>query len=302
MDERRPMPALFRPLLESLLKSEEFSQTEREEILNMNFKHAWELGKSKFRQWQQDNLPSFVVRGHYNSLFVKEDVVRIWDNLKGRALKTFHVQQGFASALDSQGILSLWDPDRVTSPSSISGHKAPIQGLCVESSNMFITGGPAGASGRSILKLWDTRMGPRPAAVNESDVLVQSRIFDIKPGKLHKLYVRHDAKTVSIHEMRMLGEGPISTMFLQDPLTKEIKEGEHDLLCNSSFAVVPEAEEITWWDEDAIIVSDDEESVCDEDDCSYDDRDLETNYSTNAKSVVSWCLGAVRSISSSLGK
>lgn len=302
MDERRPMPALFRPLLESLLKSEEFSQTEREEILNMNFKHAWELGKSKFRQWQQDNLPSFVVRGPYNSLFVKEDVVRIWDNLKGRALKTFHVQQGFASALDSQGILSLWDPDRVTSPSSISGHKAPIQGLCVESSNMFITGGPAGASGRSILKLWDTRMGPRPAAVNESDVLVRSRIFDIKPGKLHKLYVRHDAKTVSIHEMRMLGEGPISTMFLQDPLTKEIKEGEHDLLCNSSFAVVPEAEEITWWDEDAIIVSDDEESLCDEDDCSYDDRDLETNYSTNAKSVVSWCLGAVRSISSSLGK
>ena len=113
----------------------------------MNFKHAWELGKSKLRQWQQDNLPSFVVKGPYNSFFGKEDVVRFWDNLKGRALKTFHVQQGFASPLDSQGILSLWDPDRVTSLSSISGHKAQIQGLCVES-NMFITGGPDGVSGR----------------------------------------------------------------------------------------------------------------------------------------------------------
>lgn len=301
-DDRRPMPALFRPLLESLLKSEEFSETEREEILNVNFRHAWELGKSKFRQWQQDNLPSLVVRVPYNSFFGKEDVVRIWDNLKGRALKSFHVQQGFASTLDCQGILSLWDPDRVTSPSSISGHKAPIQGLCLESSNMFIAGGPVGASGRSILKLWDTRMGSRPAAVNESDVLVQTRIFDIKPGELHKLYVRHGAKTVSIHEMRMLGEGPISTMFLQNPLVKEIEEGEHDLLCNSSFAAVPEAEERTWWDEDAIIVSDEEESVCGEDDCSYDDRDLETNHNTNAKTVVSWCLGAVRTISSSLGK
>lgn len=301
MDDRRPVPALFRPLLESLLKSEEFSQTEREEILNMNFKHAWELGKSKLRQWQQDNLPSFVVRGPYNSFFGKDDVVRFWDNLKGRALKTFHVQQGFASPLDSQGILSLWDPDRVTSLSSISGHKAQIQGLCMES-NMFITGGPDGVSGRSILKLWDTRMGPRPAAINESGGRVQTRIFDIKPGKLHKLYVRHDANTVSIHEMRMLGEGPISTMFLQDPLMKEIKEGEHELLCNSSFELVPETEERTWWDEDAIIVSDDEESVRDEDDCSYDDRDSGANHSANAKSVVSWCLGAVRSISSSLGK
>ena len=219
MDDRRPVLALFRPLLESLLKSEYFSQTEREEIFNMNFKHAWELGKSKLRKWQRDNLPSFVVRGPYNSFFGKEDVVRFWDNLKGRALKTFHVQQGFASPLDFQGILSLWDPDRVTSLSSISGHKAQIQGLCVES-NMFITGGPDGVSGRSILKLWDTRMGPRPAAINESDGRVQTRIFDIKPGTLHKLYVRHDAKIVSIHEMRMLGEGPISTMFLQDPLIK----------------------------------------------------------------------------------
>ena len=91
-------------------------------------------------------------------------------------------------------------------------------------------------------------------------------------------------------------------MFLQDPLIKEIKEGEHDLLCNSSFAVVPELEERTWWDEHVIIVSDDEESVHDEDDCSYDDRDSGAGHSTNAKLVVSWCLGAVRSISSSLGK
>ena len=91
-------------------------------------------------------------------------------------------------------------------------------------------------------------------------------------------------------------------MFLQDPLIKEIKEGEHDLLCNSSFAVVPKPEERMWWDEDAIIVSDDEESVHDEDDCSYDNRDSGADHNANAKSVVSWCLGAVRSISSSLGK
>ena len=154
---------------------------------------------------------------------------------------------------------------------------------------MFITGGPDGVSRRSILKLWDTRMGPRPPTINEYDGRVQTRVFDIKPGTLHKLYVRHDAKIVSIHEMRMLGEGPISTMFLQDPLKKEIKEGEHDLLCISSFAVVPEPEERTWWDEDAIILSDDEESVHDEDDCSYDDRDSEP---TIALMPSQSCLGA----------
>ena len=76
-------------------------------------------------------------------------------------------------------------------------------------------------------------------------------------------------------------------MFVQDPLIKETKEGEHDLLCNSSFAVVLEPEERTWWDEDTIIVSDDEESVHDEDDCSYDDRDLGADHNANAKSVVS---------------
>ena len=91
-------------------------------------------------------------------------------------------------------------------------------------------------------------------------------------------------------------------MFLQDPLIKEIKEGEHDLLCNYYFVVVPEPKERTWWDEDTIIVSDDEESVHDEDDCNYDDRDSGADHSANAKSVVSWYLGAVRSISSSLGK
>ena len=95
-----------------------------------------------------------------------------------------------------------------------------------------------------------------------------------------------------------LGQPEFSTMFLQDPLIKEIKEGEHDLLCNSSFAVVPEPEERTWWDEDAIYVSDDEESVHDEDDYSYDDRDSGADHSANAQSVVSWCLGAVRLISS----
>ena len=99
-----------------------------------------------------------------------------------------------------------------------------------------------------------------------------------------------------------LGWLEFSTMFLQDPLIKEIKEGEHDFLCNSSFAVVPEPEERTWWDEDAIIVSNDEESVHDEYDCSYDDRDSGSNHSANAKSVVSWCLGVVISVSSSLGK
>ena len=76
-------------------------------------------------------------------------------------------------------------------------------------------------------------------------------------------------------------------MFLQDPLIKEIKEGEHDLLCNSSFAVVPEQEERTWWDEDTIIVSDDEESVHDEFDYSYDYRDSGSDHSANAKSVIS---------------
>ena len=74
-------------------------------------------------------------------------------------------------------------------------------------------------------------------------------------------------------------------MFLQDPLIKEIKEGEHDLLCNSSFAVVLEPEERTWWDEDVIIVSDDEESVHNEDYYSYDNRDLGADHS--AQSVVS---------------
>ena len=66
--------------------------------------------------------------------------------------------------------------------------------------------------------------------------------------------------------------------------------------------MVPEPKERTWWDEDTIIVSDDEESVHDEDDCSYDDRDSGANHSTNAKGVIAWCLGAGRSISSSLGK
>ena len=49
-------------------------------------------------------------------------------------------------------------------------------------------------------------------------------------------------------------------------------------------------------------MSDNGESVHDEDDCSYDDRDLGADHSANSKSVVSWCLGVVRSISSSLGK
>ena len=75
--------------------------------------------------------------------------------------------------------------------------------------------------------------------------------------------------------------------FLQDPLIKEIKEGKHDLLCNSSFAVVPKPKERMWWDEDAITVSDDEESVHDEDDCSYDDRDSGAGHSANAKLVIS---------------
>ena len=91
-------------------------------------------------------------------------------------------------------------------------------------------------------------------------------------------------------------------MFLQYPLIKEIKEGEHDLLCISSFALVLELEERMSWDEDKIIVSDNEEIVHDEYDCSYDDRDSGADHSANAKSVVSWCLGAVISISSSLGK
>ena len=59
------------------------------------------------------------------------------------------------------------------------------------------------------------------------------------------------------------------------------------MLCNSSFAVVLEPEERTWWDEDAIIVSDDEESVHDEDDCNYDDRESGDDHSANSKLVVS---------------
>lgn len=300
LDERRPVPALFRPLLESFSKMEEY---EGEEMLNTNFKHAWELGKSKLRQWQQENLP-------YNSLFGREDVVKLWDNLKGRALRTFYVQQGFASAMDSgwiaslgntsQGLLSLWDLDR-----GISGNRGEIQGLYMESSNTIITGGPDESSGKTALKVWDARMGSRPAAVNESHLLLPRRIIDMKSGHLHKLYIKDDAERVSIHELRMLGEGPISTLSLEDPGTKV---GEQNLSSSCSFAEMEEREERgTWWDEDAIIVSDEEEeSVSDddeEDDC-YDIKDnlLQSNNDGNKKSVVSWCLGAVRSISSSLGK
>ncbi|GLJ11164.1 hypothetical protein SUGI_0145080 [Cryptomeria japonica] len=318
LDERRPVPALFRPLLESFSKMEEYSEYEGEEMLNTNFKYAWELGKSKLRQWQQENLPSFAVRGPYNSLFGREDVVKFWDNLKGRALRTFYVQQGFVSAMDSgwmsgiaslgntsQGLLSLWDLDRATSVSRISGNRAEIQGLYMESSNTIITGGPDGTSGKTALKLWDTRMGPRPAAVNEPDLLVPRRIVDMKSDHLHKLYIRDDSKTVSIHELRMLGGGPISTLTLEDPTAIPVtKVGEQNLLSNCSFADMEETEERTWWDEDAVIVSDEEDSVSDdeEDDC-YDIKDnLQPNNDANKKSVVSWCLGAVRSISSSLGK
>eukprot|EP01018_Ginkgo_biloba_P026956 Gb_01321 [translate_table: standard] len=314
LDDRKPMPAFFRPFLESLSKIEEFSQFEREEIMNMNFKDAWEKGKSKLRRWQQENLPSFAVRGHSNSLFAKEDVVKFWDNLKGRALKTFYVPQGFASALDSgwmsgiaslgttsNGILTPWDHDRGTSLRKMLECRPQIKGLCMDSSNTIITGCPIDASGRTALKLWDTRMGTRPAVVSGSDFLIQRNIFDIKPGGLHKLYVRHDKKTVSIHELRMLGEGPISTMSLEGP--DITAEGQHDLLSDCSFAeAVTEAEDRTWWDDDAVVVSNDEESVCDEDDESYAAADSGSSYGSSTKSVVSWCLGAVRSISSSLAK
>ena len=58
-------------------------------------------------------------------------------------------------------------------------------------------------------------------------------------------------------------------MFLQDPLMKEIKEGEHDFICHYSFVEVLKREERTWWDEDEIIVSDEEGSKGGEDDYNY---------------------------------
>lgn len=311
LEERRPVSALFRPLWESLCKTEEFSQFEGDEMLNMNFKHAWEMGKSKLRQWQQENLSC-------NSLFGKEDVVKFWDNLKGKALRTFYVHPGFSWAVDSgwmpgmaslgldtsQDLLSFWDVDKAT-----SGKRAQIQGLCMGSSNTIIIGGPDGLSGRTALKLWDTRMGRRPAAVKDSDLLVPRRIMGIKSGKLHKLYVKHDANSVSIHELRMLGGGPITTLTLEDPTPiQQPKASHHNLLCDSSsFVEMDHAQENTWWDDDAVIVSDEEEEeiVSEQDeyeDYNYDYCDSDSNHGGNKKSVVSWCLGAVRSISSSLAK
>ncbi|OMP12067.1 hypothetical protein CCACVL1_00149 [Corchorus capsularis] len=157
-----------------------------------------------------------------------KSVVKLWDNLG----------LGFRLDLDeSDSILNVYDINKQTNVTSLFGCKSDIPAVSVPSSSraVVLSAEADSSSGRLSIGAWDTRLPSRlPAILAEwKPKKIVEKIAAVTAGGVEKVYIRDDITgKLTVVDMRKV----------TSPLTES--NGE------------------TWWDADAVIVSD--EPVVDE--------------------------------------
>ncbi|XWS63545.1 hypothetical protein CRYUN_Cryun06bG0108400 [Craigia yunnanensis] len=158
-----------------------------------------------------------------------KSVVKLWDNLG----------LGFGFDLDeSDSVLNVYDANNETRLLSIFGGNSVFQTVSAPSSSpsVVVTAGADSSSRRVAISTWDTRLHCRlPAILAEwrSKKIVE-KIAAVNANGVEKVYIRGDVTgKLTLGDMRMVSS----------PLT--------------------ESDVDTWWDADAVIVSDesDDESI-----------------------------------------
>ncbi|XP_010264071.1 PREDICTED: uncharacterized protein LOC104602168 [Nelumbo nucifera] len=175
-----------------------------------------------------------------------KSVVKLWDGL------------GLGFRNPSENVISMWDLNKDQTICSFFGGRCQFPAVSMVSPAVILS---AGLENRrnAALRIWDARVGRQiPASFAEWQPR-QRRITGVDSGGVEKVYVRDDASSVVVRDMRNLGLPLDSTE--------------------------PESEK-TWWDADAVILSDGE---CGGDGC------FGKRLGNVGGSVVSRCRDAVKS-------
>ncbi|KAK9277352.1 hypothetical protein L1049_006894 [Liquidambar formosana] len=168
-------------------------------------------------------------------------VVKLWD--------------GLGLGLDLNGsagnIISIYDLNQDQKITSFFGGKCQSPSVTVASPAVVLSDNSTNVS----LRVWDPRVGRQNPAIFADWRPQRGRIVGMSPGGLERVYVRDD----------ITGELMVGDVRKINSLSKNVTESEGD----------------TWWDADAVMVSDE----------CLDESDV-----NGCDSVVSRCRDAVRSV------
>ncbi|XP_022735235.1 uncharacterized protein LOC111288567 [Durio zibethinus] len=188
-------------------------------------------------QWQNSNFTLRKRRSSVGDLFswaeeltTGKSVVKLWDNL------------GLGLGLDldeSDKVLNVYDINKGTNIMSIFGGKSDFQAVSAPSSSpaVIVSAGADSSSRQVAVSAWDTRLHCRlPAILAEwRPKNSVEKIAAVNAGGVEKVYIRDD----------VMGKLTIGDMRKVSSSSRNLTESDVD----------------TWWDVDAVIVS--EESVAD---------------------------------------
>ncbi|XP_039068886.1 uncharacterized protein LOC120215230 isoform X3 [Hibiscus syriacus] len=152
-----------------------------------------------------------------------KSVVKLWDNLG----------LGFRLDLDeSDNVLNVYDVNKETRMGSIFGGKNEFQAVSASSPAVVVSAGADSSTGRVAVSVWDTRLHCRgPAILTEwSPKKPMEKISAVNADGVDKVYIRdHVTGTLTVSDMRK---------------------------ASSPLSNVTNSDVDTWWDADAVIVSD----------------------------------------------
>ncbi|KAL4362608.1 hypothetical protein GQ457_04G006970 [Hibiscus cannabinus] len=155
-----------------------------------------------------------------------KSVVKLWDNLG----------LGFRLDLDeSDNVLNVYDVNKETRIGSIFGGKSDFQAVSAPSSSspaVVLSAGADSSTGRVAVSAWDTRLHCRqPTILTEwSPENPMERISAVNADGVEKVYIR----------------GDVTGKFTVGDMRK----------ASSPLSNVTDSDVETWWDADAVIVSD----------------------------------------------